>query len=218
MTVNHTFRMTFRAGGKEDNGIVFRLLPDLRQTWHQQVRENPQLVGGRDVCFQIFQEHPAHLSQLFRQVPQLAFFQELAGGKDGVDLCCGNRAGEPFHTCRVVHHRRNAAPGDGTKDHRRADPRVRQHQADLFALFAVLLEDTPDKQRFGQQLTVGIRREVDVFNAVFLRAVAILRRQQRFIQRFARANGHTRFHHNLVQHFSGNFTAVTRARRLGHRQ
>ena len=216
--MNHTFRVAFRAGGKEDNGIIFRLLLNLRQTRHQQVRENPQLVGGRDVCFQIFQEHPAHLRQLFRQVPQLAFIQELAGGKDGVDLCCGNRAGEPFHARRVVHHRRNAAPGHGTKDYRRADTRVWQHQADLFALFTVLFQNTPDKQRFGQQLTVGIWRKTDVFDAVFLRTVAILRRQQRFIQRFARANGHARFHHNLVQHFSGDFSAVARTRRLGHRQ
>ena len=32
VTVNHTFRVAFRAGGKEDNGIILRLLLNLRQT------------------------------------------------------------------------------------------------------------------------------------------------------------------------------------------
>ena len=179
--------------------------------------ENPQLVTRRHIRFQIFQEDPAYLRQLLRQVPQLAFIEELARGENGIDLSRGDGAGQPFYARRVVHHRRDTAPGNRTKNHRRADPGVRQHQANLLAFLAVFLKDTSHEQGFGQQLAIGVRGEVNVFNAVFLRAIAVLRRQQRFIERFARADGHPRFHHDLVQHFTGDFTAVTRTRRVGHR-
>ena len=63
---------------------------------HQQVSENPQLVARRHVRLQIFQEDPANLSQLLRQMPQLAFIQELARGKNGVDLGRSDGTGQPF--------------------------------------------------------------------------------------------------------------------------
>ncbi len=97
-------------------------------------------------------------------------------------------------------------------------PRVRQHQANLFALLAVLFQNAAHEQRFGQQLAVGVRGKVDVFDAVFLCAIAVLRGKQGFVQRFARAHGHARFHHDLVQHFTGDFAAIARARRFGHRE
>ena len=217
MTVDDTFRVAFRARGEEDNRVVFRLLFHLGQTRHQQMSKNPQFVACRHVRFKIFQEDPAYLGKLFRKMPQFAFVEELAGGKDGFDLRCRDGAGQPFHARRVVHHRRNTATGNGTKNHRRTDACVGQHQANLFALLTVLLKNTAHEQCFGQQLAIGIRGKVDVFDAVFLRAVAVLCRQQGFIQRLARADRHTRFHHNLVQHLSGNFTAIACTGRVRHR-
>ena len=217
VAVDDAFRVALRSRREEDNRVIFRLLFDLGQTRHQQMRKNPQLVAGGHVRFQILQEDPAHLSELLGKMPELAFVQELAGGEYGIDLRSGYRAGQPLHARRVVHHRRNTAPGNRTENHRRADARVRQHQANLFALFAVLLQNTAHKQGFGQQLAIGIRSKVDVFDAVFLRAIAVLRGKQGFVERFARAHGHTRFHHDLMQHFPGDFTAIAGTRRVGHR-
>ena len=217
MAVDDAFRVAFRTGGKEDNRVIFRLLFNLCQMGHQQVSENPQLVARRHVRLQIFQEDPANLSQLLRQMPQLAFIQELARGKNGVDLGRSDGTGQPFYTRRVVHHCRNTAAGHRTKNHRCADARVRQHQANLFTLLTVFFKNAAHKQGLGQQFAICVRREIDVFNTVFPGTIAILCRKQRFIQRFARTNGHSRFHHNLVQHFSGNFTAIAGTRCIGHR-
>ncbi len=180
--------------------------------------EDPQLIGGSDFAFQIFQIDPAHLGQLLRQMPELAFLHKLAGGKDGFDLCGGNGAAQPLHPGRVVHHCRDASPGDSTEYHGRRDACVRQHQANFFALGAVFIQDARHKQRFGQQLAVGIGLEIDILDAVLARAVAVLRRQQGFEQRFPRAHGHARFHHNLMQHLARQPAAIAGAWRFRHRQ
>ncbi len=151
-------------------------------------------------------------------MPELAFIKKRARGKNRANLRSGNSAGQPFNSGSVVHHRRNTPAGNRPEDNRGADTGVREHQADLFALLAVLFEDTRHKQRFGQQFTVAVRLEIDIFHARFFFAVTVHRRQQRFIQRFTRAHRHAGFHHNLVQHFTGNTAAVASARRFRHRQ
>ncbi|MOA27908.1 hypothetical protein D3C78_1488140 [compost metagenome] len=78
VAVHDPLRVPFGAGGKEDNGRIFRLLFNLRQMRGQKVGKDPQLVTGGDLGFEIFQEHPAYLGQLFRQVPELAFIEERA--------------------------------------------------------------------------------------------------------------------------------------------
>ena len=218
MAVHHPFRVALRAGGEEDHRRVFRLLLNLRQTRRQQMSKNPQFVSEGDIAFKIFQEYPAHLGQLLRQVPEFAFIEEGARGENGVELRGGYRAAEPFHPGGIVHHRRNTPAGDSAENHRRADAGVRQHQADLLARLAVFFQNAGDKQGFGQQLAIGIRLEVDILHAGFARAEAVLRRQQRLIQGFPRAHRHPGFHHDLMQHLPGDFAPVAGARRLGHRQ
>ena len=93
VAVDDAFRIALRSRREEDNRVIFRLLFDLRQTRHQQVSKNPQLVAGGYVRFQILQEDPAHLSELLGKMPELAFVQELAGGEYGIDLRSGNGAG-----------------------------------------------------------------------------------------------------------------------------
>ncbi len=78
MAVDHPFRVPLRAGGKEDHGGIFRLLFHLRQVRHQQVSKNPQLIASGDLCFQIFEEDPAHLGKLLRQMPEFAFIEKRA--------------------------------------------------------------------------------------------------------------------------------------------
>ena len=151
-------------------------------------------------------------------MPELAFIEEGAGGKDGFDFRRGNGAAQAFDPGGIVHHRRDSSAGDRAKNHRRAYSGVRQHQADFFALGAVFFQNARHEEGFGQQLTVGVRLKIDIFHAVFARAEAVLGRQQRLIQRFARAHRHPRLHHDLMQHFTGNFTPVAGARRIGHRQ
>ena len=217
VAVDDAFRVALRSRREENDRVIFRLLFDLRQTRHQQVSKNPQLVAGGHVRFQILQEDPAHLGELLGKMPELAFVQELTRGKDGINLGSGDGAGQPFHARRVVHHCRDAPPGNRTKNHRRADACVRQHQANLFALHAVFLKNAAHKEGLSQQLAIGIRGKVDVFDAVFLRAIAVLSGKQRFVQRFARTHGHARFHHNLMQHFPGDFTAIAGTRGVRHR-
>ena len=218
MTVHHPFRVALRAGGEEDHRRVFRLLLNLRQTRRQQMAENPQFVCGGDIAFEIFQEHPTHLGQLLRQVPELAFIEEGARGKNGLEFRGGDGAAESFHPGGIVHHRRNAPAGDRAENHRRTDAGVGQHQAYLLTLLAIFFQNAGDKQGFGQQLAIGIRLEVDILHAGFARAEAVLRRQQRLIQGFPRAHRHPGLHHDLMQHFPGDFAPVAGARRLGHRQ
>ena len=78
MAVHPPFRVALRAGGEEDHRRVFRLLLNLRQTRRQQMSENPQFVSEGDITFKIFEEYPAHLGQLLRQVPEFAFIEEGA--------------------------------------------------------------------------------------------------------------------------------------------
>ena len=177
MAMHHPFWIPLRAGGKEDHRRIFRLQLDLRQTRRQQMTKYPQFVGGGDIAFQIFQKHPAHLSQLLRQVPELALIEEGTGSENGFDFRGGNRAAESFDASGIVHHCRDSPAGNRAENHRRADTGVRQHQADFLALRAVFFQNTRDKQRFGQQFTVGIRLEINIFHAVFARAEAVLRRQ-----------------------------------------
>jgi hypothetical protein len=54
----------------------------------------------------------------------------------------------------------------------------------IFSPCAVFFQNARHKQGFGQQLAIGIRLKVDIFHAGFARAEAVLRRQQRLIQRF----------------------------------
>ena len=49
-----------------------------RQMRGQQMRKNPQLVRRCDVSFEIFEENPAHLLELLRQMPEFALIEELA--------------------------------------------------------------------------------------------------------------------------------------------
>ena len=106
-------------------------------------------------------------------MPEFAFIKEGSRGKDGADLCGSNGAGQPFYTGSVVHHCRDTPTGNSAKNHRRADARVRQHQANLFTFFAVFFQNTRHKQRFGQQLAIAIRLEVDVFHTRFFLAIAV---------------------------------------------
>ncbi len=55
------FRVAFGTGGEEDNRRIFRLLFDLRQFQRQQMAEDPQLIAGRNVAFQVFKEDPTYL-------------------------------------------------------------------------------------------------------------------------------------------------------------
>ena len=107
-------------------------------------------------------------------MPELPFVHKGTRGKYRFDFRCGNGAGQPFNTGGVVHHRRNAPAGDGAKNHRGADTGVRQHQADFLTLCRVFVENTSDKQCLGQQLTVSVRGEINVFYAVLACAVTIL--------------------------------------------
>jgi hypothetical protein len=49
-----------------------------------------------DIAFKIFQEYPAHLGQLLRQVPEFAFIEEGARGKNGFDFRGGMALLSPF--------------------------------------------------------------------------------------------------------------------------
>lgn len=81
VAVDDTFRVALRARGEEDNRVIFRLLLDLRQTRHQQVSKNPQLVAGGDVRFQIFQKTQRTRVSCSGRCQSLPLSGELAGGK-----------------------------------------------------------------------------------------------------------------------------------------
>ena len=124
MTMHDPFRVAFGTGGEEDNRRIFRLLFDLRQFRRQQMAEDPQLIAGRNVAFQVFKKDPTHLSKLLRQMPEFAFIKEGTGGKNRLDFRGANRATQPFNPGGVVHHRRNTPAGNSAKNDRRADAGV----------------------------------------------------------------------------------------------
>ncbi len=77
MRMHHPFGIALRAGGKQHHRGIFRLLRQLGAARHQQVRDDPEFIFRGHRLFQIFQIDPLHLTEPLRQMPQVAFLQEL---------------------------------------------------------------------------------------------------------------------------------------------
>ncbi len=216
--MHHALGVAFGTGSEQDQRRVLRALRQRRALRLQQMPQNPQLVRQRDGILQIFQIHPVSLRHLLRQVGQLALFQKLARGDDGLDAGGEHRAVQAVGAGGVVEHRRDAVTQRSAEDRRRGDGGVRQQQPDVFPFGGKALQNAADAQRFLDQRLITVFFESDVFDTGLSATVAVLRRQQGMEQRLRFARIHPRPHHDLHQPIARQRSAFTRARRFRHRQ
>ena len=217
MRMHHPFRVAFRTGGKQHHRGVFRLLRQLGAMRHQQMGEDPQLVLAGDGIFEIFQVDPLHIVQPLRQMPQVAFVQELPRREDGFDLRGSQCSPHPVNTRAVVEHGRNTPAQRSAENRRRRDGGIGQQQPYHFTRLAVALQNTAHAQRLLQQSGVAVGFEIHIFDAALERAITGARRQKRLKQGFTRTHRHARFHHHVMQMLPGQHAPVARPFRLRHR-
>ena len=142
VAVYHAFRCPFRAGGKENNRIIFRLLRQQCRLRRDQVTHHPQFVFQGNRCFCLFQIDPVGFCQLFRQMCHFAFFQKLARGDDGSDPRRLHGIPRPGDTRCVVKQCRNTAAHGSAEDRRSHHGGIRQQETGALPLFGVVADNT----------------------------------------------------------------------------